>query len=197
MKPLRIGIFGGSFDPPHLGHLIVAEYLLHEADLNKIILVPAFQPPHKMGNNSALAGHRIAMTRLAARGNKHFMVSDYEIRRGGVSYTVDTLRTLTGQYPLASFTLIMGADSFLEFPSWKSPEEILSMADLVVYPRLGYETAPAGTFSRRAEFVSAPRTDISSSMIRRRVRDGQSIRYMVPESVERYIRGKKLYTRKE
>lgn len=200
MNPLRnrktqIGIFGGSFDPPHVGHLIVAEYVRGAAKLDKVILVPAFQPPHKIGNYSATAPQRVAMTRLAVRGNTALVPSDYEIRRRGISYTVDTVKEISRQYPGAELFLIMGLDSFHEFAAWKAPEEIVLEARLLVYPRPGFERPQGTRFSRHAEFISAPLVDVSSTMIRRRVSSGQSIRFLVPERVEKFIFSHRLYQR--
>lgn len=193
-KKRRIGIFGGSFDPPHLGHLIVAEEARQAAHLDSVLFVPAYRSPQKLGNNSAKPAQRVQMTRLAVRGNKSFGVSNYEIQRGGISFTVDTLRELTEQDPSAEFFLIIGVDSFLEFSSWKSPDEISLMASLLVYPRPGYDFPSVGVSAPRAEFLRGPRIDISSSMIRRHVREGLSIRYLVPQVVERYVLTRKLYT---
>ena len=192
-KRNRIGIFGGSFDPPHLGHLIAAEVARQASSLDAVIFVPAFQPPHKLRTSSARPAQRMEMTRLAVRGNRCFSVSDYEIRRGGISFTVDTLRALVERHPTSEFSLIIGADSFVEFSSWKSPDEIIHMAGLLVYPRKGYERPSAGMSLPPAEFLRAPVIDLSSSMIRRRVREGLSVRYLVPVPVERYIQTRKLY----
>ncbi|HEX9615195.1 MAG TPA: nicotinate-nucleotide adenylyltransferase [Bacteroidota bacterium] len=192
-KRNRIGIFGGSFDPPHLGHLIAAEVARQASSLDAVIFVPAFQPPHKLRTSSARPAQRMEMTRLAVRGNRCFSVSDYEIRRGGISFTVDTLRALVERHPSSEFSLIIGADSFVEFSSWKSPDEIIRMAGLLVYPRTGYERPSTGMSLPPAEFLRAPVIDLSSSMIRRRVREGLSVRYLVPVPVERYIQTRKLY----
>jgi len=198
MNPLhkrktQIGIFGGSFDPPHLGHLIVAESVRGAAELDKVVFVPAFQPPHKLGNYSATAAQRIAMTRLAVRGNAMFSVSEYEISRRGISYTVDTVKEFSRQYPDAELSLIMGLDSFHEFPAWKTPEEIVLTARLLVYARPGFDSSSGNPFFHHAEFVSAPLVDISSNMIRRRVSSGKGIRYLVPRPVEEFILRHKLY----
>ncbi|MEX2116610.1 MAG: nicotinate (nicotinamide) nucleotide adenylyltransferase [Bacteroidota bacterium] len=192
-RKTQIGIFGGSFDPPHLGHLIVAEYLCGAAELDKVIFVPAFQPPHKLGNYSATAAQRIAMIRLAVRGNAMLAVSDYEIQRRGISYTVDTVEEFSRQYPDAELSLILGLDSFHEFATWKTPEKIVLTVRLLVYPRSGYDSPSGNPFFQHAEFVSAPLVDISSGMIRRRVSSGKSIRYFVPEPVERFILSHHLY----
>jgi len=202
MNPLhkrktQIGIFGGSFDPPHLGHLIVAEFVRGAAELDKVIFVPAFQPPHKLGNHFATTSHRVAMTRLAVRGNAMFAVSDYEIRRRGISYTVDTVKEFSRKYPHAELSLIMGLDSFHEFATWKTPEEIVLTVRLLVYPRQGFDSPSGNPFSHQAEFISAPLVEISSSMIRRRVSSGKGVHYLVPEPVEKFILRHKLYRQAE
>ncbi len=194
MKPqTRIGIFGGSFDPPHLGHLALAEYVRSESNLNKVIFVPASQSPNKLHGSNASSTQRLAMTRRAIRGNKHFSLSGLELRRGGISYTVETLAILREQYVRAEFFLILGADSFIDFPTWKSPEVIVSMAGLLVYPRSGFAHLRDREFARHAEFITAPQIEISSSNIRRRVSSGKSIRYLVPEGVEKFILSHRLY----
>jgi nicotinate-nucleotide adenylyltransferase len=165
--------------------------------LKKVIFVPASQSPNKLHGSNATAGQRLAMTRLAIRGNKHFSVSDLELRRGGISYTVDTLTALSGQYAGAEFFLILGADSFMDFPTWKSPDEIVSMAGLLVYPRSGFGSMRDREFARQAEFMPAPEIEISSSIIRRRVSSGKSIRYLVTEGVEKFILSHRLYRRED
>ncbi len=192
-RAVRIGILGGSFDPPHFGHLILAEYIRIEAGLKKVVFVPVSQSPNKLQGSVASAAHRLAMTRQAVRGNKDFAVSELEVHKGGVSYTVDTLSALAAEYPGAELCLILGADSFMDFPTWKSPEEIVSMATLLVYPRSGITNVKDQKFARHAEFIAAPRIEISSSMIRRRVSSGKGIRYFVPEAVENFIHARRLY----
>ncbi|MBI4417890.1 MAG: nicotinate (nicotinamide) nucleotide adenylyltransferase [Ignavibacteriales bacterium] len=189
----NIGILGGTFDPPHVGHLIIAESVLETATLDVIIFVPAFQAPHKRRTPGATTSQRLAMTRLAIRGNKRFACLEIELRRKGTSYTVDTLETLTLTYPGSDFSLIMGADSFLEFSSWKSPERILELARIIVYPRPGMAIAPDLPFRKHAEVISAPILEVSSSLIRRRLASGKSVRYLVPDTVLRYLHRNKLY----
>lgn len=195
-RKTQIGIFGGSFDPPHLGHLIVAEYVRAECGLKNILFVPAGQSPHKLQGPIASASDRVAMTRRAVKGNRAFGVSDGEIRRKGISYTVDTVNALVAENPGAELFLILGADSFADFSSWKSPDSIVSMATLLVYPRIGISDLKNQKYARHAEFIPAPQIEISSSVIRRRVATGKSIRYLVPEPVERYILSHGLYSQK-
>lgn len=193
----RIGILGGTFDPPHLGHLALAEFIRSEAGLTKVLFVPAGQPPNKLHGAHASAAQRLAMTRHAIRGNRNFIASDIELRRSGISYTVETLGAMKEKHPDAELFLILGADNFMDFRTWKSPGVIVSMAGLLVYPRFGFTHSIDQEFSRYAEFMKAPQIEISSSMIRRRVSAGKSIRYLVPEAVEKFILVHRLYRPEE
>ena len=131
----RIGIFGGSFDPPHLGHLVIAALAVRTLKLDVVYLVPAYQPPHKAGRHASTARDRLAMTKLSVRGNSNLRVSDIEIKRRGVSYTIDTVRAFHRRFPSAELFLIIGSDSLRQFQSWKEPEGILALATLAVYRR--------------------------------------------------------------
>jgi nicotinate-nucleotide adenylyltransferase len=190
---LRLGVFGGTFDPIHLGHLILAEIAHYLLRLDRVLFVPARTPPHK-GSTPTGPEHRIRMTRLATESNPHFAVSDVELRREGPSYTVDTLRTLRDENPGAEHYLLMGADSARDLESWKDHEVLLEDSTVVVLGRPGVEASqlPPGV-GRRATVLSTPHLEISSSEIRRLVRDGGPIRYLVPEPVESYIRSEGLY----
>jgi len=189
--PKRLGIFGGTFNPPHLGHLIIAEQARIQADLDRVVFVPAFQPPHKVGTGVVHPRHRLNMVRLAVQGNRQFSVSDIEIREQGISYTVRTLELLSVRNPGAELFLILGSDSLRDFPSWKSPDAIKGMAELVVYPRRGFELS--GEDSRTAIKLKSPLLEISSTELRMSVLRGESIRYLVPAPVEQYIRRHHLY----
>ena len=186
----RVGIFGGTFNPPHIGHLLIAERARETAELKKVIFIPAFQPPHKVGREIIPPKHRLEMTKLAVKGNRWFEVSDIEMRQAGISYTVQTLRVLRTMLPGTELFLILGSDSLAEYDSWKEPGEIRAMADLLVYAR-GNESSnhlPPGV-----ELVRGPMVGISSTDIRSRVSRSMSIRYLVPASVESYIRKHRLY----
>lgn len=187
----RIGFFGGTFNPPHVGHLLIAEQARENADLDMVLFVPAFQPPHKPGLDVIAPRHRLAMVRLAIKGNTAFAASDMEIKQGGISYTVNSLRTLRAREPNAEVYLLMGSDSIRDFHMWKAPEEIDDMAELLVYPRKGFE--PDGETKRRVRLLKAPEIELSSTEIRLRVTRGRSIRYLVPAPVEDYIRRNRLY----
>ncbi len=191
---MRVGIFGGSFNPPHTAHLIVAELVREAGGLDRVLWIPAARPPHKPEADLADADHRLAMTRLAVAGNPAFDVSDLELRRTGPSYTVDTLRALQTAHPDVAFTLILGGDSFRDFATWRDPDEIARRVTLLVYDRPGstYEAVPE-RFRARARFVETPLLAISGTDIRRRVREGRTIRYLVPEPVRQYITAHGLY----
>jgi len=137
----RIGVFGGTFDPPHVGHLALAEWAREALRLDRVIFMPAARPPHKRRRRVTPADDRVAMTRLAVRGNRHFRVSTLEVRRTGPSYTVDTLRALRKAHPRASFWLLIGEDSLAEFHTWHAPGEILALARLAVAGRPGARTS--------------------------------------------------------
>lgn len=189
----RIGIFGGSFDPPHIGHLIIAELAREQLLLDQVVFVPAFVPPHKMRDNVSTALDRLRMTKLATRGNSSFRVSDIEIRRKGVSYTVDTIRAIKRRYPAAKLFLIVGGDSLAQFWSWKAPDEILANASLAVYARPGYDKERGGRADVRVHSVRGPLLQISSTEIRKRIAAKKSVRYLVTQPVRSYIARQRLY----
>lgn len=190
---LRLGIFGGTFDPIHLGHLILAEIARCLVRLDQVLFVPARIPPHK-GVTPSDPEHRIHMTRLATEGNPHFVVSDLELRREGPSYTVDTLRSFRKQNPDAEHFLLMGADSARDLETWKDHEVLLEESTVVVLARPGIGKKDfSDRVAANATVLSTPLLEISSSEIRRLVRDGGPMRYLVPEAVETYIRSEGLY----
>ena len=188
----KIGFLGGTFDPPHLAHLVLAQTALDELQLKEIWFVPAFLPPHKRGEKVTSFQHRLRMVRLAVRGHRRFKVLTIEKEKGGLSYTLETLPLLRKKHPQARFYLLLGSDNLNEFSGWKEPEKIFSMAQPVFAHRpLTEEKLPA--WMERAIWLSNPRLEISATDLRARVRAGRAIRYLVPEAVERYIRIKGLY----
>ena len=202
----RIGVFGGTFDPPHHGHLAAAEWARDQLGLDKVVFVPAGTPPHKRDRARSSAAARLAMTRLAVRGQPGFVVSDLETRRRGPSFTIDTLRALAAREPRAHWYLIVGEDNLAEFATWREPDAILELATLVVAlrPRPASNARVTGRhrvavrvpgMSRRGAVVTLdnPGIDLSSSAIRARERAGHSIRYLVPAAVERCISRTRLY----
>ncbi len=198
----RIGLFGGTFDPPHLGHLVLAEWARVRLGLDRVVFMPAGSPPHKRGRRLSAPAHRVAMTRLAVAGNAAFEVSELEAGRRGPSFTVDTLRELRGRFPGTRLYLLMGADSLAEFSGWHEPEAIARLATLVMAAR-----APAGrrAGAGRAHAASRalrrgrvlrldnPVVAVSSSALRARARAGRSLRYLTPDSVADYVARHGLY----
>ncbi len=189
---MRIGILGGTFDPPHIGHLIVAQDAWNALGLDRVLFVPAAVPPHKRGRVSTPAEVRLAMVEAACADDPRFEASDLEIRRGGTSYTVDTLRALKERDPQGALFFLLGADQFREIHTWRSPEELVRLAELVALSRPGYPNVEPqiGLPYRRLDVTCV---DISATEIRRRVVAGEPIRYLVPEAVEAIIRAHGLY----
>ncbi len=187
----RIGIFGGSFDPPHLGHLLVAETAREQFALDRVVWIPAAAPPHKRHDDLSDSVHRLAMVERAVRSNPAFECSSMEIDRGDTSYTVDTLEHLAEEAASNDYFLILGSDSYHDFQSWRRPSRIVELAHLLVYPRGDGDHAASTSFAFQA--VDAPMIPISSTMIRTKVRLGASVRYYVPDDVLSYIEGSALY----
>jgi nicotinate-nucleotide adenylyltransferase len=190
---MRIGILGGTFDPPHLGHLVVASDAFERLALDRLILVPSATPPHKHGSVQATAAQRLAMVRAAVAGDARFEVDDLELRRPGPSYTVDTLRAMRDRFPGCEILFLIGVDAARELPSWREPGEVARLARLAVLSR-GGETLPTegGEPPLRVEVT---RIDISATAIRERVARGLPIRYHVPEPVRAIIEREGLYRR--
>ena len=189
---MRIGIFGGTFDPPHIGHLIAAQDALETLTLDRVLFVPARLPPHKQNDHVTDAAVRLQMIRAATASNPSFEVSDIELSRGGPSFTVDTLRELRKQRPDDEFFLLLGVDQVTEFATWREPDEVLALARVAMLARGGIEEAAAGDIVHQT--VPVTRVDVSSTVVRQRVGAGQSIRYLVPEAVERIIAAERLYS---
>lgn len=190
---LKIGIFGGSFDPPHIGHLLIAEVTRLSLGLDRVYFVPVYKPPHKAGNHPATAQDRLTMAKLSVRGNRHLKVSDIELKRGGVSYTIDTVRAFRKQFPGAELFLILGGDSLRQFHRWKSPAGILKEVTLAVYHRPGSPRRTKGVPFSKLTWVEGPLMDLSSSDIRAMIGKRKSIHYLVREHVRRYITRMHLY----
>ncbi len=193
---MKIGLFGGTFDPIHNGHLIIAEWVREELQLDKIIFIPAGDPPHKQENNITPIRHRLTMVSLAIAANERFSLSDIEVKKAGKSYTVETLRTLQNHFPpQINLFWIIGSDSLFDLPNWFQPDEIVKLAQIVVYPRPAYSVDEAAArFKDRVLYVDSPLIDISSTLIRERIRQEKSVRYLLPESVFNYIRRENLYS---
>jgi nicotinate-nucleotide adenylyltransferase len=186
---MKSGILGGSFNPIHHGHLLIATRVAETLGLDRVLLIPTAVSPLKRPEDLAPARDRWAMVRLAVRGNPLLEASDLEIRRGGTSYTVETLEAL-GKQRAGRLYLIMGDDAARLLPRWRSIEEVRRLATLVVVGRPGHRSSEK---QPKVLIVHAPLLEISSTEIRERVKRGLSIRYLVPDAVERYIRRKRLY----
>jgi nicotinate-nucleotide adenylyltransferase len=195
----RIGLLGGTFNPPHLAHLVCAQEALVQLGLDRVLLVPAFQPPHKEVEADPGVEHRVELCRLAIAGDERFAVSRVEADVPVRSFTVDTLSRLHETHPEAELTFIVGGDMAFSLPTWREPEAVLSLATLGVAEREGVKRADiserlAGLAGAdRIRFFDMPRLDISSSLIRRRVAAGLPIHFLVPEAVETYIHRAGLY----
>ncbi len=216
---LRLGILGGTFNPIHYGHLAAAEEVSNRLSLERVLFVPSFIPPHKQEEEVPSAVHRMEMVRLAIAGNPLFQPSDIEIIRGGRSYTIDTIETLRQTWREVELYFIMGLDSFLEIQTWNRWEKLMTLCGFVVLSRPGYRfqdlskidfmksadeelaaldrgtrTRAAICSSELAVFLEMiPLYDISSTDIRRRIKEGRSIKYLLPDAVETYIIKNKLY----
>lgn len=195
----RLGLLGGTFDPPHYGHLVLAEQARIQLGLDRVLFIPAAQPPHKPAAEVAPIEHRLNMLALAIAGNPFFEISRADIDRPGPHYTVDLLIHLRAIYPDAEFFFLMGSDSLVDLPRWRDPHRLIQMTWLAVMPRPGYvvhmpllEQALPG-ISKRLLWLDAPFLDIASHDLRRRVKSGGSIRYLVPPEVEAYIYAHRLY----
>ncbi len=190
----KIGIFGGTFNPPHIAHLMAAEGVRDQLKLDRVIFVPAAIPPHKQKENIVQVKHRLEMVRLAIKGNRYFEISDVELHRKGPSYTIDTVREMRRSYPHDELLFIMGIDLLTDFDTWKEPDRILDECRLVAMNRPGFDLAVVDKdLLLRVELVNVPSVDISSTNIRRRVKSGRSIRYLVTQDVEEYIRRNSIY----
>lgn len=189
---MRIGVLGGTFDPPHIGHLIVAQDAWSALGLDRVLFMPAAVPPHKRGRVSTPAEVRLAMVEAACADDPRFEASDLEIRRGGTSYTVDTLRALKERDPQGALFFLVGADQFRELHTWRSPLEIARLAELVALSRPGFpiEEPRLELPYRRLDVTCV---GVSATEIRRRVAAGEPIRYLVPPAVEAIIRARGLY----
>jgi nicotinate-nucleotide adenylyltransferase len=197
---MRLGVIGGTFDPIHIGHLILAEGARDALHLGRVLFVPAGHPPHKRSIRITASRHRLQMVRLAIAGNGHLAISRVDLDRAGPSYTVDTIRLLQHAWgPDARIHFLIGGDSLAELPTWHQPERLIEICQVVAVPRLGYEPdlealdrAIPGA-ADRVQVLHTPLVDLSATEIRDRIRNRRSIRYLVPEAVERYIYRHRLY----
>jgi nicotinate-nucleotide adenylyltransferase len=195
----RVGILGGTFNPPHLGHLMCARQAHDELGLDRVLIVVAAVPPHKDVPDDPGVDHRLAMCRLVGELEPWLEVCEAELRRPGPSYTITTLREIDANQPGDELTLIVGADMALSLPTWHEPAAILGLASLAVAERSGISRADVLDQVRRIgpdarlRFLDAPGLDVSSSVVRRAVGDGRQIRDLVPDAVADYIQERRLY----
>ncbi len=194
----KIGLFGGTFDPIHYGHLRLAEEAREFAGLEQVVFIPAYQSPFRTEESLSEAQHRLQMVQLAIQGNPAFYVSDMEIVRGGTSYTIETLQAFQRQHPSAELFLLMGMDSLAGFPHWYQAEAIVNLCTLLVGVRPPHEpdkvlSALPSNLRTRVQIVPMTPLGISASEIRQRVAEGHSIRYLTPDDVIEYITRNRLY----
>ncbi len=191
---MNIGIYGGTFNPPHIGHLILAQSAIDALALDHVLLVPAFRSPFKLQSESLPAAQRAEMVELAVSGNDRIRGEYYEVLKEDTSYTIDTLQHIRDRHPEDTLYLLMGEDTFAEFHLWKDPEKILTLATPAVAGRPGYDAdAAAHPYEKAARRFSMPRIDVSSTDIRQRVREERSIQYLVPWTVQVFITAQGLY----
>jgi nicotinate-nucleotide adenylyltransferase len=200
--PERIGILGGTFDPPHIGHLWLASLAADELGLQRVLFMPAAQPPHKRRAGMSSITERLLMTRLAIAGNDAFELSTVEVGRSGPSYTIDSVEELHRTYADARLFLLMAADSLAQIDGWREPDRLLSLIEWAVAPRPGAPTTDAralrdrfGKAADRIHLLAGPSLDVSGTEVRRRVAAGRTIRYLVPQAVEEMILATGLYRR--
>ncbi len=190
---MKIGILGGTFNPIHNGHLIIAEQVRIRFGLSKVLFIPCNIPYHKKSIGLASAKHRLAMVKLAIKDNPYFEASDIEIKRGGLTYSIDTIRYLKNTYPAnTQFYFIIGVDSLPELPLWREIKTLAKLCRFIAIDRPGF-VRPKLKLSFRISNLVYPLIDISSSKIRQEVKQKHSIKYLVPGSVQQYINKHKLY----
>jgi nicotinate-nucleotide adenylyltransferase len=194
----RIGLFGGTFDPVHLGHLLMAENALQQLNLQKVVFAPAGNPPHKSGQRLAATEDRIAMIRLAIDDRPGFVCSRMDSDHGGPAFTWQLLERIHGEMPGVEVVFLMGGDSLRDLSKWARPQRILELAQIAIVERPDYtisdqvlQAVPG--LEERLRIIDAPMCEVSSTEIRERVASGRSIRYLVPDQVRRYIEDHKLY----
>ncbi|MBI1883025.1 MAG: nicotinate-nucleotide adenylyltransferase [Chlamydiae bacterium] len=200
---MRIGLFGGTFDSIHVGHLILAEHVRQKMALDKVIFIPSASPPHKKGLAMTPAPLRLKMVELAIEGNAHFRVSRIELDRSSLSYSMDTVVAFKKKYPQHSFFFIVGSDSLFKLYTWYGVEKLIKLSDFIVATRPGFSLRNVSAkklrlsekaFQKVTRYcVRMPEIGISSTQIRKRVAEGLSVRYLVPEKVQKFIERMKLY----
>jgi nicotinate-nucleotide adenylyltransferase len=188
----RIGLFGGSFDPVHLGHLLVAQAAREELELGRLFFIPAAQSPFKPDSQPTAASERVRLLRLALAGKTWCEIDEQEVRRGGVSYTIDTVRDYASRYPDARLYYLIGADHLAQLPKWRAAQELGQLVEFVAIPRPGQAETPFAEPFRGRWLAGFP-LGVSSSQIRARVKAGMPIEHLVPDAVAEAIRNNRLY----
>lgn len=185
----KIGILGGTFNPPHIGHMIMANEVKHALGLDEVRLMPTATPPHKASVHDIAADQRLRMVELAIEGVEGLKASAFEIERGGVSYTYDSMKALTDQEPLVHFFFIIGGDMIDVLPNWYRIDDLVKLVQFIGVNRPGYK----GLSKYPVELVETPQVDLSSSLLRQRFKEGKAVQLLIPKSVEVYIRQEGLY----
>lgn len=201
----KIGLFGGTFDPIHYGHLVLAECAFYECGLDRVIFIPAARPPHKKGEAVLESDYRFQMVSLAIEDNPYFEISPLEQYRPGYSYTIDTVHSFMSRYPEAELYFITGWDALLEIGTWKDAMELVRLCRFVTAARPGYEMVKDDerlrglpeVFWANLLVIEVPGVDISSTKLRERFASGKPVRYLLPPVVEEYIRKHKFYLERE
>ncbi|MCI1920314.1 MAG: nicotinate-nucleotide adenylyltransferase [Liquorilactobacillus nagelii] len=192
IKKKRIGILGGTFNPPHIGHLIIAEQVYEQLGLEKILFMPDANPPHVDHKEAIAAQHRQKMVKASIKDNPHFELEDCELKRGGVSYTFDTIKQLLAKHPEYEIYFIIGGDMVAYLPKWHRIDELVKLVHFVGVKRVGFPLESKYPIM----WVDIPLIQISSTGVRQRVVHNQSIRYLVPSAVQQYIQKEGLYREK-
>lgn len=189
-KREKVGILGGTFNPPHLGHLLIADQVRDQLDLDKILFLPTAEPPHSSVSKQTIASDiRVDMLDLAIMDQPDFDMELYEVEKGGKNYTADTMEVLVDLYPAVDFYFIIGGDMIADLPTWHNIDKLVDLVQFVGVNRPGYEAEPEYPII----MVDVPMTNINSTMIRQKIKNDCSIQYMVPKEVQKYIERKGLY----
>ena len=194
---MKLCLFGGTFDPPHIGHLLIAQTIFEAERFDKIIFIPAYRPPHKNFKKLSNIEHRLKMLELAVAENPHFNISDIEIRRKGINYSIDTVRELQVEYKLSSNDIyfLIGSDTLGGIVDWKKPRDLVRECRVIVAIRPGFRPSDIPPWLLESiRFANIPRFEISSTVIRNRWREDKTIRYMVTQQVWEYINKHNLYS---
>ncbi|MGM0395471.1 MAG: nicotinate-nucleotide adenylyltransferase [Bacillota bacterium] len=198
---MAIGLIGGTFNPIHIGHLLIGEYIREEWKLKKIIYIPSGNPPHKTDTKVIDAAHRMRLVELAIENNPHFQLSNVEIKRNGYSFTIDTIRQLSVEYPYEKLYFIIGADTLFELETWKQFKEVAKEIEFIMYGRGSYDNDEINkkinnlntSYGFRINRSEGPEVEISSTEIRDRIKRGLSVRYMIPDNLIEEIDRESLY----